>query len=101
MVGLMSKEEADYCIRVVQELRMEVYNLNLDILVLDERLGDQLDPPVPLHQRTLIATKNCVVRKRNFCAKLIKDIREVLVEPPSLESRVIGYIVRILSFRYI
>lgn len=101
MVGLMSKEEADYCARVVYQLRMEVNTYNVDLALIDSCINDELDPPTFRHRRALMVSRGYLLGKRNFSAKMIQDIREVLVDPPSLESRVFGYINRVLSFRYI
>ena len=101
MLHLMSSEEADYCDCVVQQLRSEIHSWNNDLFLLDDRLGDQLEPPCGIETRALVATKEQILRKRSFSAKLIEGLREVLVSPPSLESRIIGFVYRVLSFRVI
>lgn len=101
MFNLLSIEETENCADTIKQLRMEVYNLNEDILILDTRLADKLSPSSYMNHWGYYAMRRLVVRKRDFCANLIKDIREVLVEPPSLESRVFGYVVRYISLGYI
>lgn len=101
MVPFICKEEADYCARVVYQLRMEMLTYNTDIALVDTYIFDELDPPTFDEYRRLVQTKVYILRRRNFAAKMIQDIREVLVNPPSLESRVFGYITRVLSFRYV
>lgn len=102
MLGLDSTDEQiHFCEVTVLLLRLEVYSLNNDLFLIDQRLSDQLNPPRDKELAALYAVRKVVLRNRRVSATLIQDIREVLVSPPSLESRVFGYITRVLSFRYV
>lgn len=100
MLSLMSEEDFDACSFTVEQLRLEVYRCNTDLLKISQSLGDQLDPPTPSTYQASKAVREYILWKRDFATALIKDIREVLVEPPSLESRVVGYVAPFLSFSY-
>jgi hypothetical protein len=96
-----SEEEAHYCEVTIECLRREVYSYNNDLFLLDQRLDDQLHPPCAKERAALDAVKARVLRRRQFSAKLIQGIREVVLNPPSLEARVFGWVARVLSFRYV
>lgn len=101
MLQLMSAEEANYCAFTVLQLRMEIHQYNTDLQRIQRRLNDDLNPLSSKDQEVFVGVKVRVEQRRNFTAKLVKDIREVLVNPPSLESRIIGFVYRVLSFRVI
>lgn len=100
MLGLMSEEEFDFWSVVVEQLRCEIHTCNMDLHLIDRDLNDQLDPPTPSMRLANTTVKEFLLCKRLFAVRMIKDIREVLVEPPSLESRIVGYTLPFLSFSY-
>lgn len=101
MLHLMSSEEAEYCSCVIRHLRLEIHDWNNDLFLLDDGLSNEIDPPSQAKREAIVAAKEHILRKRAFSAKLVAGLREVLVNPPSLESRVIGFVNRVLSFRVI
>lgn len=101
MLDLMSDEEVHYCQVTVQNLRIELYNIQNDLRVLKAGLDNQLDPPNQMKVYAIIAVRDKLEARRRFNGMLIAGIREVLVNPPSLESRIIACINRVLSFRFI
>lgn len=101
MLDLMSDEETFYCQVTVESLRMELVDIHNNLRVIKLRLEEELDPPLAREVAILITVRDRLEARRSLNAKLIAGIREVLVEPPSLESRVIGCINRLLSFRFI
>lgn len=100
MLGLMSEEEFDFWSMVVEQLRCEIHTCNLDLHLIDRDLNDQLDPPTPLGRLANEDTKAYILDKRLTAVRMILDLREVLINPPSLETRVVGYTLPFLSYSY-
>jgi len=100
MLGLMSEEEFDFWSVVVEQLRCEIHTCNLDLHLVDRDLNDQLDPPTLSGRLANAAVKEYILDKRLSAVRVILDLREVLVSPPSLETRVVGYVAPFLSYSY-
>lgn len=100
MLGLMSEKDFEHCSAVIEELRLQVHNCNTDIHSINREMDDQLDPPTPWQYQTAVDLKEYILDNRQVAVDMIHDIREVLVNPPSLESRVVGYVAPFLSYNY-
>jgi len=100
MLKLMSEEEFDFWSVVVEQLRCEIHTCNLDLHLIERDLNDQLDPPMAAARLANTMVKEYLLDKRLTAVRMILDLREVLTNPPSLESRVVGYVAPFLSFSY-
>lgn len=100
MLNRMTEEEFDFWSVVVEQLRCEIHTCNMDLHLIDLDLNDQLDPPSPWSYQVGIDLKEFILDKRLAAVRMILDLREVLVNPPSLESRVVGYVTPFLSYSY-
>lgn len=100
MLKLMSEEEFDFWSVVVEQLRCEIHTCNLDLHLIERDLNDQLDPPMAAARLANTMVKEYLLDKRLTAVRMILDLREVLTNPPSLESRIVGYVVPFLSFSY-
>lgn len=100
MLKLMSEEEFDFWSVVVEQLRCEIHTCNMDLHLIEQDLNDQLDPPTAAARLANTTVKEFLLCKRLFAVRMILDLREVLVNPPSLETRVVGYVAPFLSFSY-
>jgi len=101
MLVLMSEEEAESCSKLVEQLRRDILRYNSNIRILEKELADRLHP---VSCFKAMALKNCIAFNKlrlKFCATLVSDLRVVLVEPPSLESRIFGFLTHLFSFRVI
>lgn len=101
MLGLMSEEEFDFWSVVVEQLRCEIHTCNMDLHLIERDLNDQLDPPTPSVRLANTLVKEYLLDKRLTAVRMILDLREVLVSPPSLETLVVSYALPFLSFSYI
>lgn len=101
MLGLMSEEEFGFWSVVVEQLRCEIHTCNMDLHLIELDLNDQLDPPTPSGRLANTMVKEYLLDKRLSSVRMILDLREVLVNPPSLETRVVGYALPFLSYSYI
>lgn len=100
MLSLMTEEEFDFWSVVVEQLRCEIHTCNMDLHLIERDLNDQLDPPTPSVRLANTMVKEYLLDKRQTSVRMILDLREVLVNPPSLESRVVGYATSFLSYSY-
>lgn len=100
MLSLMTEEEFDFWSVVVEQLRCEIHTCNMDLHLIERDLNDQLDPPTPSVRLANTMVKEYLLDKRQTSVRMILDLREVLVNPPSLESRVVGYATPFLSYSY-
>lgn len=100
MLNRMTEEEFDFWSVVVEQLRCEIHTYNMDLHLIERGLNDQLDPPTPSDRLANGAYKEYLLDKRLTAVRMILDLREVLVNPPSLETRVVGYVIPFLSYSY-